>query len=211
MTETEKRTRARRGTAPILLLDAARELFAEQGYHAATTRQIAERAGVSEDLIFRYYGTKSGLLTEAVLRPLMESVDDLALQWADVETLHNRSDEELISWFTVSLFRLIESNRTIGRAMAQILTEGPNDPEFEELRDKFSGLFEPLVASIDEQLTARGLRRTDPALQLRMMMIQIASVALFLPSTYRDVEVPGRDAVVKELTIAALNGLREHS
>jgi len=43
------------GSAPKLLLAAAQDLCAERGPYA-TTAQIAERAGVSEDLIFRYYG-----------------------------------------------------------------------------------------------------------------------------------------------------------
>lgn len=44
------------------LLDAATAVFAERGYDAATTREIAERAGCSEGLIHRYFGGKRGLL-----------------------------------------------------------------------------------------------------------------------------------------------------
>jgi len=49
------------------LIDAATAVFAERGYDAATTREIAERAGCSEGLIHRYFGGKRGLL-RAVLR-----------------------------------------------------------------------------------------------------------------------------------------------
>lgn len=198
----------RRGTAPALLLEAARELFAERGYHLSTTRQIADRAGVSEDLIFRYYGTKSGLLTEAVLRPLTERIDELGRLWNNSETLQDRPDGELIRWFVSSLYDLMENNRTTARAVSQILTEGPNDAEFDELRVKFSGLFEPLESALDNQLRVRGLRRTDPALQLRMIMIQAASMAVFLPSTYREGAVPERGAIIEEISTAVLNGLR---
>ena len=41
----------------------ALRLFAEQGFAATSTKQIAKDAGVSEGLIFRYYPTKLGLLT----------------------------------------------------------------------------------------------------------------------------------------------------
>ena len=44
------------------LIDAATHVFAEKGYDAATTREVAERAGCSEGLIHRYFGGKSGLL-----------------------------------------------------------------------------------------------------------------------------------------------------
>ncbi|HZG92009.1 MAG TPA: TetR family transcriptional regulator [Pseudonocardia sp.] len=48
------------------LLAAARELFAEAGYDATTVRAVADRAGVNQALLFRYFGNKRGLFTEAV-------------------------------------------------------------------------------------------------------------------------------------------------
>jgi AcrR family transcriptional regulator len=44
------------------MLDGAIELFAEEGYSAVSTRRIAEAAGCSETLLFRYFGGKRGLL-----------------------------------------------------------------------------------------------------------------------------------------------------
>ncbi|TSB20394.1 TetR/AcrR family transcriptional regulator [Streptomyces benahoarensis] len=48
------------------LLEAAADLFAERGYDAATVRDIADRAGANQALLFRYFGSKSGLLTEVM-------------------------------------------------------------------------------------------------------------------------------------------------
>lgn len=48
------------------LLAAARELFATVGYDATTVRAVADRAGVNQALLFRYFGNKEGLFTEAV-------------------------------------------------------------------------------------------------------------------------------------------------
>ncbi|MEU6173079.1 TetR family transcriptional regulator [Streptantibioticus parmotrematis] len=61
------RTRAR-------LLAAAADLFAERGYEAATVRDIAERAGVNQALVYRYFGSKKGLLVEAMARGGHEQV-----------------------------------------------------------------------------------------------------------------------------------------
>lgn len=44
------------------ILHAALELFANEGYDATPTNRIAKKAGVSEGLIFRHYGSKQGLL-----------------------------------------------------------------------------------------------------------------------------------------------------
>src|SRR4249919_1341016 len=48
------------------LLSAATELFAEEGYDSAATKEIARRAGCSESLIFRYFGDKQGIFEEVV-------------------------------------------------------------------------------------------------------------------------------------------------
>jgi AcrR family transcriptional regulator len=44
------------------IVEVALHLFAEQGYTATSTRQIAHTAGVSEGLIFHYFPTKMDLL-----------------------------------------------------------------------------------------------------------------------------------------------------
>ena len=49
------------------MLDAAEELFSEQGFSAVSVRSIAEQAGVSHALVHRYLGTKEAIY-QAVLR-----------------------------------------------------------------------------------------------------------------------------------------------
>jgi TetR/AcrR family transcriptional regulator len=51
------------------ILAAAMELFSDRGFHATRTRELAERAGVSEALIFRHFPTK-----EALIRAILELV-----------------------------------------------------------------------------------------------------------------------------------------
>jgi AcrR family transcriptional regulator len=48
------------------LLVAAAQVYAEGGYHGATTRRIASAAGVNEITLFRHFGSKDGLLREAL-------------------------------------------------------------------------------------------------------------------------------------------------
>jgi len=40
------------------ILSAALEFFANKGFNATSTNQIAQKAGVSEDLIFRHLRVK---------------------------------------------------------------------------------------------------------------------------------------------------------
>jgi TetR/AcrR family transcriptional regulator len=43
------------------IIDVAAELFAERGYAGTTTRRVAERAGVTEAVIFRHFPDKDSL------------------------------------------------------------------------------------------------------------------------------------------------------
>lgn len=51
------------------IVEAAVLCFAERGYEATSTREIAQRAGVAEATIFRHFPTKKDLLLR-LLRPL---------------------------------------------------------------------------------------------------------------------------------------------
>src|SRR5262245_16628465 len=44
------------------VMDVARTLFAERGYAATTTADVARRAGVSEGILYHHFGSKEGLL-----------------------------------------------------------------------------------------------------------------------------------------------------
>ncbi|QRG05343.1 TetR/AcrR family transcriptional regulator [Xanthobacter dioxanivorans] len=55
------RTRLDPAVRERMILDAAVEFFAEHGFEAQT-KDLAERIGVSQGLIFRYFGTKQNLV-----------------------------------------------------------------------------------------------------------------------------------------------------
>ncbi|MFF2177664.1 TetR/AcrR family transcriptional regulator [Lysinibacillus sp. NPDC058147] len=48
------------------IIEAALQLISEKGYTAATTKAIAELAGVNEVTIFRHFGNKRGILTAII-------------------------------------------------------------------------------------------------------------------------------------------------
>lgn len=55
---------AARTPAALRLVAAAQELFEERGFHATTTRDIAERAGMSPAAVYVHYPSKLALLEE---------------------------------------------------------------------------------------------------------------------------------------------------
>ncbi|MDR7300508.1 TetR/AcrR family transcriptional regulator [Haloactinomyces albus] len=74
--EDHPRASRRRGRRPggtdtrAALLEAAREVFIEQGYNGATVRMIATRAGVDPAMVNHWFGGKEGLFTASVSIPI---------------------------------------------------------------------------------------------------------------------------------------------
>jgi AcrR family transcriptional regulator len=57
------------------ILDAALQEFAERGFHAASTEDIARRAGISQPYVFRLFGTKKELFRIVVARCFRETLE----------------------------------------------------------------------------------------------------------------------------------------
>jgi AcrR family transcriptional regulator len=78
MSSAAPERRARRGRRPAAegadaraqILRAAADVFAEDGYDAASLRAIARRAGVDAGLIRHYFADKAELFTETISAPL---------------------------------------------------------------------------------------------------------------------------------------------
>lgn len=62
------------------ILKSAIRVFAEMTYHGATTKRIAEEAGITEALIYRYFGSKRALFTEAIVHTCDRLVTGLQLE-----------------------------------------------------------------------------------------------------------------------------------
>ncbi|HWB65636.1 MAG TPA: helix-turn-helix domain-containing protein [Mycobacteriales bacterium] len=56
------------------ILAAAREVFLESGLAGARTKEIADRAGINEALIYRHFRSKDELFTEAIVDPLAVAI-----------------------------------------------------------------------------------------------------------------------------------------
>ena len=67
--------RPERGEVPEAILDAAEVVFAENGFHGATTRAIGEGAKANAALIHYYFGSKEALY-EAVIARRAGAIND---------------------------------------------------------------------------------------------------------------------------------------
>ncbi|MGD0878729.1 MAG: helix-turn-helix domain-containing protein [Anaerolineales bacterium] len=84
----ELRTNLRR----TQILEAATRVFAEKGYHRATTKDIARAAGMAEGTIYLYFENKSELLIA-----LMEHLDQATTQTPDLNAGLEMSPRALLT------------------------------------------------------------------------------------------------------------------
>lgn len=78
------------------ILTAAREVFIETGLGGARTKLIAERAGVAEGTIFKYFKNKDALFERAVvevLEQLVKRLESAAAEYAVASGGHDRIEQ----------------------------------------------------------------------------------------------------------------------
>lgn len=134
------------------LLDAAVNVFAEVGFRGATTRRIAQVAGVNEVTLFRHFGSKEGLIMEAIYRSLeaLRSEAQLPDEPQDPRA-------ELLDWTTKHYQFLLEHHRLIKAAMAEAQTR----PDMSCVGQRVSEHVDVPLQAYIMRLQARGLCAAD--------------------------------------------------
>lgn len=138
-------------------------VFAESGFRGATTRRIAEAAGVNEVTLFRQFKSKTALINE-VAELYARRRSEEALPAGPVAPLR-----ELSKWCSAHLVLLRNSRDMIRKCMAEVdehpqmagcMRRGP-DVVHRQLRDYTTRLVE-----------LRGLRVTREEIHVACMMLQ---------------------------------------
>ncbi len=108
------------------LLDAAAEVFREKGYHEASSAEIAERAGVVEGTIYRYFSTKRELLIQVVERAYEQAIADFEVQLQGISGTWNRL--RFLIWRHL---RTIEEDPALARLVTYDIKA---DPDYRSMR-----------------------------------------------------------------------------
>jgi len=144
----ERRLRADAQRSIDALVAAARELFVTTGVNA-TTREIADRAGVGMGTLFRRFPQRADLIT-AVLHGEMDACADAATALA----AHYPPFEALAKWMQVYT-EFIGTNRGLAKAL------GSGDPVFVGLFARFDQRLRPAARKLYEAAAAAGEVRPD--------------------------------------------------
>ncbi len=139
------------------LLQSAAEVFAEVGYHAATTREICRRAEVNLASIHYYYGDKAELYREVLRLPFLSECNEFATidisQVSLPEALHSfyswlfpataEEDPMLQLFMRLHAREEAEPSGVLGNAMVQEFR--PNHEKLQALLCREFGLKKPDV------------------------------------------------------------------
>jgi AcrR family transcriptional regulator len=97
------------------LLAAAARIYGESGFRGATTRRIADEAGVNEVTLFRLFGSKSALIAEALREHAPRRSDPVGLPDEPGDP-----ERELSAWCDTQLAHLRSARSMIRKAMGEI-------------------------------------------------------------------------------------------
>ena len=197
-----KATRRPRGAPRRLLLEAARELFAHQDYRSTTTREIADRAGVLEHLLFRNFGSKAALFREALVAPFVDVVDSFHATWPTAKD--DATDEDLAGQLHGALYDLFVENR--GLVTTLLAADGLSEEELTEIGIQDVRRAVAVLGQLgSEGIDIKGLRSRHHELAARSTVAMIAGMAAF-GTTLFESRPPSRDEIVDELTQMTLHG-----
>lgn len=153
---------------------AAVAVMAQQGYVGATTRQIAEAAGVNEVTLFRRFKSKANLLRAALIAEVEAFEREDVLDTGDIEA---------------DLRRIVHAYQRLlgrhGRIIPVVLSEASRNPELREVLEvprRLLGRIAALLAAYQQ----RGLLRHEPPLQAVACLI----APLLMPSLLGELPDP---------------------
>lgn len=127
------------------ILDAAMEVFGAKCYHAATTKEIARAARVSERTPFLYFENKKEIYRDAVkqaYRDLFEALSRAAPRMDDIRTFLKMSERNFLAF-------LDENPRKV-KPLFQSLDSIADEDFRDDFREAFQSLYKLFLAIIEK-------------------------------------------------------------
>ena len=173
----------------IRIINAAINIFSEKGFESTRTREIAERAGIAEGTIFRYFPTKDAILERMV--PLLIRVMMPRISGPIEKIIHAHANDPVEDVWREILIDRIQMIRDNGRFIKSVLPELIHRaPLLNQLKTSILPVIEQYISKVVEYGKARG--ELDSALNSQLVMKQllgfILSYSMFGGSEKQDIE-----------------------
>lgn len=195
--------RARRSSDEVkrLLMDAARETF-RSGYPSARTKDIADRAGVGEKVLFRHFGSKAGLFEATVVDSFATFLGEHIAAWRGHFEQQPHDGRRPITAYIAGLYDVLVDNRDLLRTYLGSANERSADSS----RDLLGRVLQPLDELSTQERAALGWGPIDIVVTTRATFGMLMSLAIYDDFLFPGGIRPARDAVVKECTALVLDG-----
>lgn len=181
---------------------AAKELFTELGYDAATTRDIARRARVGLGTLFNYADDKRDL----IFLIYVDHLNEIQQQATQAVNYRKALLEQLVTFFSF-LYEDFAGNPTLSRILLRELTfyqHGKLSVEFNQNRLLVVETVRQLVAGAQERGQVRS-RENSSAIALGLFFIYAGAVRLWISEDNPDLKA-GLSALRKQFKLY-INGL----
>lgn len=183
------------------ILEAGLKLFSEKGYLGATTKEIAQKAGVAELTLFRHFSSKENLFEE-----MMSAYSFLPALKGLLPGLKKMSYDDALMEIAGSFLQRLSERRHLVRIMQMEIHLYPSKAR--EVYQNLIGEIVRTLASYFRELQETGtLRQFSPELGARaflgMFFSYFNTQELAVPKKYRFAD---RDGVVGEFVEIFVKG-----
>ncbi|HSN28644.1 MAG TPA: TetR/AcrR family transcriptional regulator [Kofleriaceae bacterium] len=185
------------------IIEAAKSVFAEAGYHGASIHAIIERAQIARGTFYLYFESKAAVF-DSILDEAMRELR-VRIKRIDVETPNAVPPQQQLREQVIATLEYIVRDR----ALATLLLSAGHTPDAEaaERLDHFFGEVRDLLERAMESGMEIGLlRKVDPQLAAAAMLGMFRGVVEQL-TTSRQTDLPPIENVVAEVLMIALRGV----
>ncbi|MCB2191491.1 MAG: TetR/AcrR family transcriptional regulator [Deltaproteobacteria bacterium] len=138
------------------LYDAAARLFASQGYHATSLRELAETLGLNKSSLYHYFDSKQELLYRLLDDYISEALEEIQALCAG-----GRDPEEKLADFMRYYTRFYAKDLD---RLALLVNEVDNlEPRFRRVLEKKERRYLAALTDIFEQLRSQGRLKDVPS------------------------------------------------
>lgn len=156
------------------ILEAAADVFAEEGFAGARMDQIARRAGVNKATIYYHIGDKRSLYVEVIRRVLGSTADRIRQHTEDIPS----SDEKIRAYVNTMAECMDGNPRMPSIMLREIASGGLNLPDV--VIEDFAGIIGIVGGIVDEGVKRGRFLQMDP---LMIHLMVVGTFALFKAST----------------------------
>lgn len=190
------------------ILKAALKVFAQQGYHKASIKQIAKAAGLKSTSHLYWYFEDKRALFSAVISELSPLARMPAFHPEMMETVMQQSPEEVLSMIAHAVLS-IPDQPELQQVFRLYFSEAMRSPEVAEVVSDFQKpIFYFLKDYLERQIELGHLRPHDTQISARAwiasLIIHILATQVFTPMAEG---LPDRDAYVRGVVDLFLRGL----